>query len=791
MEFDSNLSMALSVTWVHTFSATFFNEFIIAGKRNEWFGGEVEGTDWPDRFGLPNPFQTTRWPQITGLNMGNFGYITNDTKKNHENPFVLDDNFTKVKGKHELLFGLHGRREYLNILAQQRYPAPQLNFGTGATALYDAANSTPSSPVTVPYTGINLANMYLGYSNYQAQLSHNWFYLTDMELATYFHDNWKVTPRLTLNLGLRWERWSPYHEKNGTNIGFSPKDHAVVLSSSLDDLYKYGYTYPGLVQQFQNMGVKFETYQQAGLAQDQYYARSRNFGPRAGFAYKALNGKSSFVIRGGYSLAYFSADLYEWQDSVRTNFPLAATFSYDLNNTAQSPDGIGSYWLRSVPQVINGVNSANVLSLAAASGITPGCCGIFFFSPNQPDPRTHTWNVTFEKEFLSSTVARIRYLGNHTDDLFQQYQLNDSIPSMVWYLTKGTALPTGATSNIARRLYDSTSGYGNLTSYNLTGWNNNQGIQLEAERRFAQGFAAHISYDLLNAFASTSCNSGCTISTPVMHDPGYYLPGAVPTAYDARNRFLNYQRATDVPKHRLKWNFLIDLPVGKGKKLLGNANKVLDKFVGGWQLAGSGSLRSTWFQLPTGYWNFTGEPIHNYGYQCPIQNCTSGVCVPGYLWWNGYIPANLINSHDASGRPNGYEGIPANYKPAMTPLIPWGSTAMPANAPPGTNVSSYWDTNTVWIPLKDGTTVRTSDFTGVVNPMQNQWRPGVLQWGQDASLFKVIPIRERINLRLNADFFNVFNHPGNPNSVGSDGMESTRSSGNSPRTLQLSMRLTF
>jgi hypothetical protein len=311
------------------------------------------------------------------------------------------------------------------------------------------------------------------------------------------------------------------------------------------------------------------------------------------------------------------------------------------------------------------------------------------------------------------------------------------------------------------------------------------------ERRFAKGLAFHISYDLLNAFASTSCNSGCSIGTAVLRDPGYYLPGAVPTDYDARNRYLNYQRATDVPKHRLKWNFLIDLPVGKGKKVLGNANSVLDKFVGGWQLAGSGSLRSTWFALPTGNWNFTGEPVHNYGYKYPIQNCTSGVCVPGYLWWNGYIPANKINSHDANGNPNGYEGIPADYKPAVTPLIPWGSTAMPANAPAGTNVSTYWDTNTVWIPLKDGTTVRTSDFTGVLNPFMNQWRPGVLQWGQDASLFKVVSIKESVRLRINADVFNVFNHPGNPNSVGADGMETTRSSGNSPRTLQLSLRLSF
>jgi hypothetical protein len=791
LELNSNKPMAMGLTWVHTFSPTFFTELILAGKRNEWFGGEVEGTNWPDKFGLPNPFKTTRWPQIQGLNMGNFGYVTNDTKRNHENPFLLDVNFTKIKGKHELLFGFHGRREYLNILAQQRFPSPQLNFGTSATALYDRANSTPSNPVAVPQTGINMANMYLGYSSYSAQLAHNWFYLRDSEVATYFQDNWKVTPRLTLNLGLRWEWWSPYHEKNGTNVGFSPKDHAVVLSSSLDSLYKLGYTYPGLVQQFQGMGIKFMTTQQAGLPEDQYSARSKNFGPRAGFAYKFLSGKSSFVLRGGYSLAYFSADLYEWQDSIRSNFPLAATFSYDLNNTAQSPDGIGSYWLRSVPQVINGVNSANVLSLSAASGITPGCCGIFFFNPSQPDARTHTWNLTFEKEVMGNTLARIRYLGNHTSHLFQQYSINDAVPSLVWYQTRGTALPTGANANIARRVYDNTSGYGGLTTYMLTGWNNNNGLELSMERRFARGLAFHIAYDLLNAFASTSCNSGCAISTPVIRDPGYYLPGAVPGDFDTRNRFLNYARATDVPKHRVKWNFLVALPVGRGKKLLGNASGVLDKFVGGWQIAGSGSLRSTWFALPSGNWNITGEPVHIYGYKYPIQNCNSGVCVPGYLWWNGYIPANKINSVDASGRPNGYMGIPADYKPAATPLIPSGSTAMPANAPAGTNVSTYWDTNTVWIPLKDGTTVRTTDFTGVLNPFQNQWKPSVLQWGQDASLFKVVAITERVNVRVNADFFNVLNHPGNPNSVGGDGMLSTRSSGSSPRTLQLSLRVSF
>jgi hypothetical protein len=59
----------------------------------------------------------------------------------------------------------------------------------------------------------------------------------------------------------------------------------------------------------------------------------------------------------------------------------------------------------------------------------------------------------------------------------------------------------------------------------------------------------------------------------------------------------------------------------------------------------------------------------------------------------------------------------------------------------------------------------------------------------DASLFKVLPITERIRLRFNADFFNVFNHPGNPDSVSGTGLLSTQSSGQTPRQMQLTLRL--
>jgi hypothetical protein len=276
-----------------------------------------------------------------------------------------------------------------------------------------------------------------------------------------------------------------------------------------------------------------------------------------------------------------------------------------------------------------------------------------------------------------------------------------------------------------------------------------------------------------------------------MVETNQFMPGIVPADYGERNRLLNYKRDTTFPKHRVRWNWLVDLPFGKGKRLAGNAGGFVDKLIGGWQIAGLGTLRSTYFSLPTGDWNFTGEPIHQYGYKYPIQDCRSvTTCVPGYLWWNGYIPANQINSVDKNGRPNGYMGIPADYKPAVTPLIPWGSTALPPNAPPGTNVSTYWDTNDVWVPLKNGTVQRVGYNSGL-HPWRNQFVPSVRQWGLDASVFKSTNLTERISLRFSADFFNVLNHPGNPNSVGGNGMLNVQSSGNSPRVLQLSLRLIY
>jgi hypothetical protein len=123
--------------------------------------------------------------------------------------------------------------------------------------------------------------------------------------------------------------------------------------------------------------------------------------------------------------------------------------------------------------------------------------------------------------------------------------------------------------------------------------------------------------------------------------------------------------------------------------------------------------------------------MESYGYSHPIQDCTgtsaapggATVCTSGYLWFNGYIPANRINSHTSDGRPNGIMGVPDNYKPFFAPLIPNGSTALPANAPANTDITNFG------IPTPPDSPAGWNGAAHYVRPrdqlFQNQYVPGV------------------------------------------------------------------
>jgi hypothetical protein len=762
-----------AATWMHTFSPTFYNE-LIGGARYR-IGGGYTGTstslneDWFEKLGMPNPFGIRAWPQFTNTGLDNPGaYQVNapGVDRANETYFTLDDNMTLIRGKHELQFGGHWRKDLMNVYPNDA-SASEFGFDTLATALYDP-RSTPQNPIATPLTGQNMANMFLGYSTYTTRMLRGWYYLRGGEKALYFQDNFKATPRLTLNLGLRWEYWNSYRDKNNVLVGFDPASHSPVLGTNLETMYALRATIPSVVARYQALGINFKSYEDVGLPQNLTNSRPRNFGPRLGFAYRALDGARAFVVRGGYSLAYFNLDQNTFIDGFNSNTPLSATFTFNPNDATQSPDGLPNYNLRAVPRYVNGVNDSSAVNLNEPRGITRGSATANYFAPRLPDARIHGWNLMLEKEVMASTVARVRYVANRTTNLGQWYSYNNATPNYIWFATRREPLPTGEFANVARRPYDQNA-LGTVREFRNTGFASAQNFSFELERRYDRGYGFQLSYVLANVLGTAIAST-----VPEVNE---FMPGAVPTDYDERNRFLNYRRDPAIPKHRVQWNWLMDLPFGKGRPLLGNAGGVLNQVVGGWQVAGIGTYRTNYFQLPTNNWNFTGEKVELYGYKYPIQDCRSVTnCAPGYLWWNGYIPPNQINSKDAQGRPNGYMGVPDNYKPAVTPINYQDPT------------SQFYNSNDVFVPLQNGTTQRIA-FDTNLHPWRNQFLPGVGLLSLDASLFKNFRLRESLNARFAADFFNVMNTPGNPNTINADGMLVTRNSGQTPRTLQLSLRL--
>jgi hypothetical protein len=771
--------------WTHTFSPTFFGETLVTVSRD--YRGQIpytRGEEISSTLGLPNPFNGVGFPRIPyTMNTGTGTAISYDSSINltinYAKIFNFDQNFTKIKGRHEFQFGVRVRYELIETLEDVQIQQGQVSYdNVGNTGLYDPTSGTAYA--ATPFTGSVAGNFFLGIGAYRAQFNRSWYPLANNEKSAYFQDNFKVNSRLTLNLGLRYEYNSPFNTRDNSLLGFDPNQKAVIIPQSIEALGAGGNLLPSIANAYQRLGVKYITPDQAGLPGTLVHSNYWDFGPRLGFAYRMGSATRATVLRGGYSIFAYPESLRLLQGNAYSTLPTRGIVQFDPNAAELSPDGLPNYLMRSVPTVIAGVNSANILTSAEPVGITRGGASVNYADPNQPTARAHEYSLLVEREVFSNTVVKTGIVGTHGARMAQYYSYNNNPPAYVWYKETGLPFPTGEFANVARRPFDQTV-YGTVQAYQKTGWSNNFSYQVEMEHRYSKGFAFQAFYVMSNA--QRVAGDGWRDDTlPAVSD---YLQGQVPEDQNARNRLLFYRRDTAIPKHRFNWNFLVDLPFGKGKPLGRNSNRFVDALIGGWQVAGYGSLTSRYFQIPTGYINNYNK-IEYYGKKYPIQDCRTGVCYDGWLMWNGYIPANRINSYAANGQPNGVMGVPAEYKPFATPLWP-----TPANGgSPSDPMYAFYETNTVYVPMKDGSLQRTT-YGGFVDPMINQFVLGPMLWNMSASAFKTVRLTERVLLRVNADFLNnVFNMPGQT-LPGGDGVATTRNSANSPRVLQLTMRLSW
>lgn len=812
-------NFASAIGYTHVFSPTFFAETILS---QQWFqqftGASSPDLDYEQMLGLPNNFGEHGFP---GSNFGaNLLTMLSTTIYQYaENQIIstIDENLTKTKGRHQLQFGGRYRHERFQYLPDRI--ADALSFYAEASALENP--SSGASYTAMSNTGYTDADFYLGAASvYQINLEAPKIHFHDMEFDGYFQDNFHVSRHFIANIGLRYEAHPGPWTKYGLAEGFDLKNDAIVMPNPVSSYIASGYTNQGIITNLQNIGVKFETAQQAGFPTNMIENRDFTVSPRVGFAYQPFGGKNGTVIRGAYGRYIYPIPTRNYQKTEVTNPPTYNAYIQSYIAANQSPDSLPNYLLRA-PQTasgpltagtpIMGYNTSNVVNTSSINSIIPGFTMVTINPNAAPDYVTQV-NATIEQPFKGNSALRLSWVWAHGTNLDHYYYYNYHPSTYVWEINTGTAPPSGSVigSNqyaaTATGPYDQTT-YGSNALIQKTGFSNDNALQINYQRLFHRGVAYQIMYVWSKAFrAGGNTFRDAVIDTAQAYpyaslgtmSPAYgpvvapNLPPARPTGiapyadWHGLEVFEAYMIDTAIPKQHIAFNGVVDLPFGRGKRFLGNANRFLDELTGGFQLAGDGNILSQDFQVASGNWG-GNNPIVTYKHRTPITDCRSGVCHKAFEWFNGYlaptVTTGLSNSACTSGKC--VTGLPTSYQPYQVPI----------DNTPGTK---YYGSNEVNVTLLNGTTSAQTYSPGPINANRysKTFLNGPTNWTADLSLFKVFPITERVNLRFNMDAFNVFNVQGYNNPNTTDGTEAVEPNGvsssyNTPRQMQLSLRLTF
>lgn len=769
----TTISAALGYSKV--FSPTFFSETILS---QQWMRQYVQGAgdvnqNYEKLLGLPNNFGQSGFPEIGGNLIMPYG----GSQYNYGMSQIIsnfDQNMTKIAGKHQIQFGGRYRHERFGYLPDRQ--ADTITFSNLATAVYDPATGTNFGARA--NTGNQNADFFLGAASSYRQVKNAPFgRFREQEFDFYIQDNFRVSKSLTINAGLRWEMHPGPFTENGIGVTFDLKSNSIVLPNPLDFYIEKGFTTQAIVTNLKNLGVNFSTPEQAKLPRTGLFNSNANFMPRLGFAWTPFSSRWGTVIRGGYGTYIYPVPIRNSMRVAVTNLPFLASYTRNYNNAGQTPDGLPNSLLRKPLTVIAGQNSANEVDTDAVNSLLPGI-GLTTLDPYYPPARVRQSTFTIEQPLKGGSVFRATYLYVQGTNLDQNYQYNAAPSSYVYTLQNGEVPPTGTFAATATRPYNKTTWGTNVLSTKY-GFSNNSSLQFNYQRPFKNGYAYQIFYVVSKAFRV----GGNTFRDNVMYPAELFAPGVLPSGMNKGtllapskelNRFINYRVDTAIPVHRVSFNGIVDLPVGRGKRFLGNTNRWLDALVGGFQIAGIGNVVSQSFLPSAANWGPTSQ-LQIYDKEVPVTDCRSGVCRPAYQWFNGYIAPPLVNNANT-----GVTGLPANYTPYQTPI----------NNTPG---APNYGTNNVLVPLKNGGSVLTAFAPGPsgAHPFWKTTLLGPFNYIGDLSLYKVFSITERWKLRLNVDAFNALNIQGNVNPNPTDGIRQLTRSYWTPRQIQASVRLSF
>jgi hypothetical protein len=394
--------------------------------------------------------------------------------------------------------------------------------------------------------------------------------------AWFAQDDWKVTPNLTLNLGLRYELHptvSDTHHNQATfdpnysgSSSLGPVTGAVIVpnaqteASESSDLVSAIYPTPTM------------TASQAGIPSGLRFTKLTDFGPRLGFAWRPY-GNDKTVVRGGWG-RFIETPL---GFSLVAGWAVSASYVANYNN-AYAADG--------VTPLVSFTNPFN-----SAAGSSTGTAGFYYAFPiHYVDPYVQQWNLTVEQDLSHSIGMRLSYAASHGNDLETMVDLNQVPANPYGYYN---ATPNAPAVNACVN-----DGGTYVDDYRpFPCWSIIQSVQNAAVSNYGSGTV------------EVSRHSGKAITfdasyvwTRDLSDAG----GATPSAYAVAggsyltDRFhprLDYGNVVYDRKHRFMATYEYSLPFGRGQQWL-NGGGALNALVGGWQLAGVTVLQSGPFLTP-------------------------------------------------------------------------------------------------------------------------------------------------------------------------------------------------
>ena len=813
-------SFAEAIGFTHVFSPTFFSETIVSqqalGQHN--YAGGTPKADLENVLKTPNNFGEPGFPAYgSGQLLGGYGGYGGTQFIYGLSQIVdnLDENLTKTVGKHQLMFGGRYRHERFGQLPDES--SDNINFNGQDTGLLNPGSGTSYSQTA--NTGGDDADAFLGAaSSYSVTQEPPYEHFHDMEFDAYLQDNFHWTRNLTLNLGLRWEDHPSVWVKGGVYNSFDLKNDAMVLASSPAQLIASGYTTQAIITGMQNIGAKYETAQQAGWPSTLMRNYPLTLSPRVGLAYQPFNGKYGTVIRGAYGRYIYPMPTRSFVKNPMGNNPLVASYSQSFTSSNQTFDGITNELLR-VPQngtstwtsssaftPVMGANTGNgIVNSTSTTSLLPGV-GLWSNSMSMPPDYVTQVNFTVEQPLKGNSALRVTWLWSHGTNLDHYFYVNNGPSSFVWEMMTDTAV-NSANGSIATRPYDTTTWGGN-TWDDKNGWSNDNALQVNYQRLFHHGFAYQVAYvwskpfrmggnyfrdgtedPAANYLGVLGVASGTTYNTTGLNTAGggTVMAPALPPPVPSLFKFEEYKVDTAIPLQHITFNGVVDLPFGRGKHFLGNANRWEDEAVGGWQIAGAGQIVSQDFQPGSGNWGAT-NPVKYYKNSVTVTDC-QGACQKEKLWFNGYIAPTPSAMGKITGLPSGYTSGTAASPAYESPI----------NFTPGTCGGAICGTNNN-VNVAGATSFGAQGYSP--GPLgSNLYSQTVLKgpynWNADLSVFKVFPIYNQMALRFNLDAFNAFNIQGTPNPNGTTGEISIApgavgaSSYWTPRQIQMTLRLQF